>query len=102
MAIDLLDQIHPFIKDSIYPTRVVLSDWKMKEGDISDAALISLNDKSWTSIRIPFQWGKYDRTYWFRQTIIITEQFAGKPLVLLLDFPEALLYLNGKPFHGIN
>jgi alpha-mannosidase len=102
MATDLLDQIHPFIKDSIYPARIVLSDWKMKEGDIPDAGSVSLNDKSWSSIRIPFQWGKYDRTYWFRQTINITEQFVGKPLVLLLDFPEALLYLNGKPFHGIN
>jgi len=102
MAIDLLEQIHPFIKDSIYPARIVISDWKMKEGDVPDAASVSLKDKLWTPIRIPFQWGKYDKTYWFRQTITITEQFAGKPLVLLLDFPEALLYLNGKPYHGIN
>jgi alpha-mannosidase len=102
MAIDLLEQIHPFIKDSIYPIRTILADWKMKEGDISDAASASLNDKSWTSIRIPFQWGKYNQTYWFRQTITVTEQFAGKPLVVLLDFPEALLFLNGKPFHGID
>ncbi|MBN1396577.1 MAG: alpha-mannosidase [Bacteroidetes bacterium] len=102
MAIDLLDQIHPFIKDSIYPARIIISDWKMKEGDIPDAASVSFKDKSWTPIRIPFQWGKCDKTYWFRQTITITEQFAGKPLVLLLDFPEALLYLDGKPFHGIN
>ena len=102
MAIDLLEQIHPFIKDSIYPVRTILSDWKMKEGDVPYAASVPLNDKSWTSIRIPFHWGKYDRTYWFRQTITVTEKFAGKPLVLLLDFPEALLYLNGKPFHGIN
>ena len=102
MAIDLLEQIHPHIKDSIYPFRVTLPDWRMKEGDISDAASTSLYDKSWTSIRIPFQWGKYDKTYWFRQTITITPDFSGKPLVLLLDFPEALLYLNGKPYHGID
>jgi alpha-mannosidase len=102
MAIDLLDQIHPHIKDSIYPLRMVLSDWKMKEGNIPHAESVSLNDKSWTSIRIPFHWGKYDQTYWFRQTITITEQFVGKPLVLLFDFPEALLYLNGKPFHGVD
>jgi alpha-mannosidase len=102
MAIDLLDQIHPQIKDSIYPARIILPDWKMKEGDVPNAASASLNDKSWTSIRIPFQWGKYDKTYWFRQTLTVTQQFAGRPLVLLLDFPEALLYLNGKPFHGID
>jgi alpha-mannosidase len=102
MAIDLLEQIHPFIKDSIYPLRTPLPDWRMKEGDIHDGGSASLHDKSWTSIRIPFQWGKYDKTYWFRQTITITPDFSGKPLVLLLDFPEALLYLNGKPYHGID
>lgn len=102
MAIDLLEQIHPQIKDSIYPARLILPDWKMKEGDVPNAASVSLNDKSWTSIRIPFQWGKYDKTYWFRQTFTITEKFVGKPLVLLLDFPEALIYLNGKPFQGID
>jgi alpha-mannosidase len=102
MAIDLLEQIHPHIKDSIYPLRTPLPDWRMKEGDIPDGGSASLRDKSWTSIRIPFQWGKYDKTYWFRQTITITPNFSGKPLVLLLDFPEALLYLNGKPFHGID
>ena len=102
MAIDLLDQIHPSIKGSIYPLRTALLDWRMKEGDIPDAASVSLKDKSWTSIRTPFQWGKYNKTYWFRHTITVTPEFAGKPLVLLLDFPEALLFLNGKPFHGID
>ncbi|RPI04176.1 MAG: alpha-mannosidase [Ignavibacteriae bacterium] len=102
MAIDLLEQIHPHVKNSIYPLRIPLQDWRMKEGDIPDAESASLNDRSWTSIRIPFQWGKYDKTYWFRKTITITPEFAGKPLVLLFDYPEALLYLNGKPFHGID
>jgi alpha-mannosidase len=102
MAIDLLEQIHPHIKDSIYPVRTELPDWRMKEGNIPDGGSASLHDKSWTSIRVPFQWGKYDKTYWFRETITITPDFSGKPLVLLLDFPEALLYLNGKPYHGID
>lgn len=102
MAIDLLEQIHPYIKNSIYPLRTTFPDWRMKEGDIPEAQSVSLNDRSWTSIRIPFQWGKYDKIYWFRHTVTITPDFSGKPLVLLLDFPEALLYLNGKPYHGID
>jgi alpha-mannosidase len=102
MAIDLLEQIFPHIKNSIYPLRVALPDWRMKESDVPDGASVSLVDKSWTSIRVPFQWGKYDKTCWFRLTIKVTPEFAGKPLVLLLDFPEALLYLNGKPHHGID
>ena len=102
MTIDLLEQIHPHIKDSIYPLRIALPDWRMKEGDIPEAGSVSLHDKSWTSIRIPFQWGKYDKTYWFRNTVTLQPNFSGKPLVLLLDFPEALLYLNGKPYQGID
>ncbi len=102
MAIDLLEQIHPHIRKSIYPIRMTLQDWRMKEGDTPYATSVSLNDRSWTSIRIPFQWGKFDKTYWFRQTIKVTPEFVGKPLVLLFDFPEALLYLNGKPYHGID
>ena len=102
MAIDLLEQIHLHIKNSIYPLRTAFPDWRMKEGDIPDAESVSLHDKSWTSIRIPFHWGKYDKTYWFRQAITVAPDYSGKPLVLLLDFPEALLYLNGKPHHGID
>jgi alpha-mannosidase len=102
MALDLLEQILPHVKDSIYPGRMTLFDWKMKEGDHPDAASPSLSDKSWVSIRIPFQWGKFDKIYWFRYTLKVTPEFAGKPLVLLLDFTEALLFLNGKPYHGID
>jgi alpha-mannosidase len=102
MALDLLEQILPHVKDSIYPSRTTLFDWKMKEGDHPEAASPTLNDKSWGSIRIPFQWGKYDKIYWFRYTLKVTQEFAGKPLALLLDFPEALLFLNGKPYHGVD
>jgi alpha-mannosidase len=102
MALDLLEQLHIHVKNSIYPLRTAIPDWRMKEGDIPDGESTALHDKSWTSIRIPFQWGKFDKTYWFRQTIHITPDYSGKPLVLLLDFPEALLYLNGKPYHGID
>ena len=50
----------------------------------------------------PFNGESTIKRYWFRQTVTITPNFSGKPLVLLLDFPEALLYLNGKPYHGID
>lgn len=99
---DLFEQILPHIKNSIYPFRSTLFDWKMKEGDHPEAISPSLNDRSWTSIRIPFLWGKFNRIFWFRHTFTITPEFAGKPLVMLFDFPEALLFLNGKPHHGID
>ena len=102
MALDLLEQTLPHIRNSIYRQRLSLPDWKMKEGDVQHGASSTLNDKSWTPIRVPFQWGKYDRTFWFRNTVEVPIAFAGKPLALLLSFPEALLYLNGKPYHGLD
>jgi alpha-mannosidase len=102
MALDLLEVILPHIRNSIYRQRLSLPDWKMKEGDVEHAASPSLNDKNWTPIRIPFQWGKYDKTFWFRQTVEVPSSFAGKPLALLLQFPEAQLYLNGKPYQGLD
>ncbi len=102
MALDLLDQLLPHIRDSIYRQRLSLDDWKMKEGDIDGGASPSLRDKSWTPIRVPFQWGKYDKTFWFRQAVEVPTSFAGKPLALRLDFPDGLVFVNGKPYHGVD
>ncbi len=102
MAIDLLDQILPHIKSSIFLERHPLPDWRMKEGEVDHGAQPGLNDKSWTPIRIPFQWGKYDRTYWFRNHVEIPHHLVGKPVSLLLDFAEALVYVNGKAYQGID
>lgn len=102
MVIDLLEQILPSIKNSIYPVKKELLDWKMKQGNIREGAAVKLNVSSWTPIRIPFQWGTPNKIFWFRNTITITEELAGKPLVLLLDFADAILFINGKPHQSID
>jgi alpha-mannosidase len=102
MAPDLLEQILPFIKDAIYPQRLALSDWRIKEGNHPESAATPYNDRSWTAIQIPFQWEKHDKTFWVRKTFTIPETFAGKPVALLLNFQDALLYVNGKPYYGID
>ena len=103
MAIDLLDQILPHVKNHIYPSQLAISDWKIRVGDVSNGQLPTLNDSSWTIIHPPqAQWGAYDTTFWFRSTVTIPPEFAGKPVVLLLDIPEGLLYVNGKPYQGLD
>ena len=79
-----------------------LPDWKLKEGEIHNGALPSLNDVAWWKYTIPAPWGGYDKTVWFRNALRIPEQFAGKRVGLLFDIPDALLYVNGRPFHGID
>ena len=102
MHTDLLNQTLPFIKNHVHPASVPLADWKLKEGELSNGASPALNDASWWNYTIPAPWGGYDKTVWFRKRITIPEEFAGKQIGLLIDIPEALLYVNGKPYQGID
>ncbi|MBI3005074.1 MAG: alpha-mannosidase [Ignavibacteriales bacterium] len=101
MAVDLLDQILPHIKNAIYPLRLSLQDWRLKDADVPGAHSASLRDHSWAVTQIPFQWLGDKKTYWFRKEIRVPEEFTGKQLALLLEFQEALLFINGKPYHGL-
>jgi alpha-mannosidase len=100
--IDLLSQILPYVKGHIHPASLALADWKLKEGEVPNAASTSLNDTIWWNYTIPAPWGGYDKTVWFRKHLQIPESFAGKRLGLMLDIPDALLYVNGKPYQGID
>ena len=103
MATDLLDQILPHVKDHIYPSLLPISDWKIRVGDVPNAHLPSLNDANWTAIQPPqAQWGAFDTIFWFRANVVVPPEFSGKPIVLLLDIPEGLLYVNGKLFQGLD
>ena len=103
MAIDLLDQILPHVKNHIYPSLFPISDWKIRVGDVTNGHLPTLNDASWTLIHPPqAQWGAFDTTFWFRGNVTVPPEFSGKPIVLLLDIPEGLLYVNGKPYQGLD
>ena len=102
MAVDLLEEILPHIERHIYPQRLAIPDWKMKEGDVPAAQSPAFKDKSWLPIRVPFSWGKFDKIFWFRQRVSLPEQFAGKPLALLLEIPDGLLFVNGEPYQGLN
>lgn len=102
MAIDLLNQTLPCIKSHIYPASISLPDWKLKEGSVPNAASPTLNDATWWNYTIPAPWGGYDKTGWFRKRISIPEQFGGTHVALLLDLPESLIYVNGKPYQGVD
>lgn len=102
MAIDLLTQILPFVKEHIYTSRILLQDWKLKEGDVENASSPKLKDASWKNYTIPAPWGGYDKTVWFRKHISIPENFAGKHVALTLQLSEALVYINDKPHQGVD
>jgi alpha-mannosidase len=102
MVIELLEEILPHLENSIYPGKLPIPDWKMKEGEIPGAHSRAFNDKSWSNFRVPGTWGKNDKTFWFRSTVETPPDWSGKPLVFLMEMPEALLYLDGEPYQGID
>jgi alpha-mannosidase len=102
MAIDLLNQILPQVKSHIYAASIPLPDWKLKEGTFPNAASPRLNDTAWWKYTIPAPWGGFDKTVWFRTRVSIPPAFAGKQVALVLDLPESLLYVNGKPYQGVD
>ncbi|MBI4427821.1 MAG: alpha-mannosidase [Ignavibacteriales bacterium] len=101
MAVDLLDQILPHVKNAIYPLRSSLQDWKLKEADVPGGQSTSYRDHTWATTQIPFQWIGDKKVFWFRKHVAVPPAFVGKPLAVLLDFQEALLFVNGKPYHGL-
>ncbi len=102
MALDLLEQILPHVGGASYPVSIPLTSWKVKESDLPDASAPNFKDKSWANFTVPSFWGGYDRTAWFRTTVTIPQECAGLPVGLVLDLPEALLFVNGKPYAGLD
>jgi alpha-mannosidase len=102
MHTDLLNQTLPFIKSHIHPASLPLSEWKLKDGELANGGSTSLNDTLWWNYTIPAPWGGYDKTAWFRKRVTIPEEFSGKCVGLKLELNEALLYVNGKPYQGID
>ncbi len=102
MANDLLEQTLPSIEEAIYPQRFPLLDWRMKEGDIAGGAKSAFKEKGFAEIRIPFEWGKYDRTVWFRTQVMLPDELSGKTVGIRLNMPEALVFVNGQPLQGFD
>jgi alpha-mannosidase len=84
-------------------------------GDLSPAtaAAPALDDSAWPVIHQHERWtDKPDQLVWFRATVTIPADLAGKNLALRFgpalargsnsNNGESLLYLNGKPYHGVD
>ena len=71
----------------------------------------------WQPFKVMERWGRHDQTTWFRMRAVVPKEFAGRRVVALInpcahtDIPgmgrhdesgEALAYVNGKPFQGID
>ncbi len=98
MKIPLYFELTSQIKSAIYSDYKEIAEWKMVtnwEGEHPPPSRIASKQYLITS---PF--GGYDRTVWFTQKLR-TRNLPRNP-VLLLDIPDALLFINGEPWQGID
>ena len=102
MVLELLEEILPHVEASIYPSRIPIPEWKIKEGEIPGAHARSFKDKSWASFKIPGSWGRNDKTFWFRSSVAPPAKWSGMPIALLVDIPEGLVYVDGEPYQGVD
>lgn len=90
------------IKNTIYAQRTNIDGWKAvvtghKQGP-------SAPPKSgWEQFELGSRWGGKDVTMWFRAKVTIPESMHGDKVVALVQpGGEALSYVDGKPFQGLD
>ena len=84
------------------------SDWRFKQGDISDAAQPAFSDADWQTISLPHNWGwqqaaNGDANYyrgpgWYRRDLNIGTPQSGRRYFLRFEAASTVadVYLNGK------
>jgi alpha-mannosidase len=92
---------------------VPIAPVRYHDGDFAGAAAPNLDDSAWPVIQPHVRWTeKPDQLFWFRATVTVPADMAGKTLALRFgpavargsnsNNGESLLYLNGKPYHGVD
>ena len=95
--LELLQEQTAFLKSMIYPQKVKLSTWNLRSATYTVPVKYE-NYTDWTTISVGDQWDcHYDKSYWFETDVTIPQDFAGKRVVLELDFGgEGIVSINGE------
>jgi len=93
----------PLIQTKIFENRIPIKAWEMAEIAAQDQCQPDLTKLTWEPIELPLLWGRAYSTCWFKTVVTIPEYFPEIGVELLLNPNcEGLIYLNGKPFHGLD
>ncbi len=91
------------LRDPLEPDYNLAGVWKFRIGDNASWASPETRDEQWEELIVPGFWEtqghrNYDGFAWYRTTVEVPRDLAGKDLVLLLGRIDDLdeTYLNGK------
>jgi alpha-mannosidase len=91
------------LADRMYPKRLRLDDWKIREVRCTAVGRYEPLDRRWRPMRLGDTWGAEGTSAFWRRRIVIPREFAGARVLLRLYIGgDALLTVNGKPFHGLD
>lgn len=98
MKIPLYHELTSSIKSAIYSDLRALAEWRMvTQWDGEQPPPRRIPSKRYV-VTSPF--GGYDKTVWFLRTLR-TKDLPRNP-ILLLDISDALLFIDGEPWQGID
>ena len=91
------------IKEQIYSQRQTLNNWSIREGIYHGVEQYEFIDPEWRNINPGDPWGGVDITAFFKRQVEIPEEWAGKKVYLRFYIGgDALLTVNGVPYHGLD
>jgi hypothetical protein len=77
--------------------RTGLYAWKALLGRIPGAHSPELDDGGWPDVRLPHRWEGSGTDCWFRRTVVIPKEMAGRSIVLKIAMDgEGELFVNGR------
>lgn len=100
--VDIIKKRLEEIQGCIIAHRTELKDWEIRKArHLAPEKYEFTTD--WKPIKVGEIWGYPGETVFFRNKIKIPTAWQGKRVALQLETGgEGLLYLNGKPYHGID
>ena len=102
MPVHLFPEFLALLRSSIHPHKAPLPHWRLREADLDPDTATTQNTARWSHYTVTSPWGGYDRTAWFRNAVRVPHEFRGHPVVLLVHLSEALLYVDGEPWQGVD
>ncbi len=81
-------ETHPILK---------VKEWQVHDGDLKLKKVFSKSHRGWKKETLNHEWWGKGHVKWFRQTVEIPKNFAGKDVILkMYSDPPGDIYANGK------
>lgn len=99
------------LQEGIYSGRREVTGFRMKPCGYKAYGLLESDDSDWETYRPGDRWGGRDEHAWFRKTVTLSDEFAGRPVVFVVSTnrtgwdatnPQFMSFVNGRAAQGLD